>query len=47
VFINGTVASEVYHRLLSDEFIIFLFGYDNSINSDWFQQHGATLQAIS
>jgi hypothetical protein len=47
VFIDGTVTSEVYLRLLSDEFVIFLLGYDNSINSDRFQQDGARPQTIS
>jgi hypothetical protein len=29
LFIDGTVASEVYLRVLSDEFVIFLLGYDD------------------
>jgi hypothetical protein len=41
VFIDGTVTSDVYLSLLTDEFVLFLVIYGISMNSAQFQQDGA------
>jgi hypothetical protein len=41
MFIDGSVNSDVYHRLLRDEFIPFLMGYGSPVISALFQQNGA------
>jgi hypothetical protein len=41
VSINGTVTSDDYLSLESDEFISFLMGYGIPMNSAWFQHDGA------
>ena len=40
IFIDGTVTSANYHKLLSDEFVSILQGME-LINQSWFQQDGA------
>jgi hypothetical protein len=43
MFINGTVTSDVFFCLLSNERVPFLMGYGIPMNSAWFQQDGTQL----
>jgi hypothetical protein len=40
VFVDGTVTSDVYRSLLTDEFVPFLMGYGIPMNSTWCSRGG-------